>query len=489
MVSSPRSPSPLRAAVVSVSSPRLRTAAGGTAEAAPVDVLTGRASTPRRAFPHAGVQAAGAAAVPQAAARCARVLTWPVVVRDMHRQEHTGTVEDILARVEAVLAEGPEPCSLEVVVGGTTPAYLAGLQDRLPGDRDDLCRISPLAPSVRLDFGDLKRLVEPALARALEEVFGAPVPFVADERSVAGGTLFRARIGLPHAHVDLRFVLADSDVRPYDYVCNSLYVDRRDLHTGRAPPLRTFSDVPLKEVLDDLRRGRFSMDHALAGDSLMRDWKMRTRGFVPNLPSPDATATRGHFEALLPTLIATLREQGAGEGMTLPYATAELVRRARGLAGAGPTDPASRPALALVANAVVSLAVGGIGRASLAPEVELLQRELRRNLDSCTRVAELGGASRYLVEQLQDDAHLQALILWLHAVAAPEGAFDPRVLPARYEVAHVETPGGASLRVYLPELRSYVVLPDRPAIAAGAHDTMPDIQRLVGAPAPEAVRE
>jgi hypothetical protein len=435
------------------------------------------------------------------AARRAEGLAWPVEVRDIHRQQHRGTVEAIEARLEHALATAAEPCTLEVAIGGSLPGYIVGLGDKRPGDRDDLCRIALKAtPELlarhggvlpRLDVEDIKRLVEPALARALEEVFGAEVPFVTDERRVPGGTLFRARIGLPHAHVDLRFLAADSDVRPYDYVCNSLYVDRRDLQAGEAPQLRTFSAAPLEEVLADLRRGRFSMDHGLGGDSLMRDWKMRSRGYVPNLPAPEDVATRRYFEALLPTLLTTLREQGKGEGMSLPYAAAEFVRRARALAGAGPTEPASRPALALVANAVVSLAMQGASGASAdeAEAAQLLQNELRRQLDSCTRVAELGGVARRFVEQLHDDAHLGALTLWLHAVAAPEGDFDPRALPRRYEVTRVDTPGGASLRVFLPELRSYVVVPDSPAIAASAHPVLPDIRRLVAGPAPEAVRE
>ncbi|HET6345480.1 MAG TPA: hypothetical protein VFH51_11150, partial [Myxococcota bacterium] len=428
-------------------------------------------------------------------ARREAVLASEVRVRVPKGGEQWGRADDIITGVEAALARGPRPCMLDVALGGGAVTYLAGREAHF-ADVDDFALVSLQRTEDRLEDGrahvavppltyeEMKSRVGPAVATTLQDMFGAAVSFATFERHTPQGSVFVVRIGMPDAHMDLRFALADSNVLPYDYLCNSLKVARADLRKdGAPPPLGTFGHASVEQVLDDLRLGLFAMDHALL-DGLVRDWKMRVKGFVPKLPAP-GTEAPDYFAALLPGLLASLQEEGQKEGMTLNYAISLMVNRARALVGATATDPTSRPALAMVANAVLSVSQAD----SSVPGVEPVVAELRRNLESCAREAKLDGAARAFLDQLEADAPLQALTLWLHAVALPHSAYDAREVPPRYEVRRVETPGGASLRVYLPELRSYVVLRDQPHAARGAYDALPDIKRVVGMSGAQAVRE
>ncbi|HET6346857.1 MAG TPA: hypothetical protein VFH51_18125, partial [Myxococcota bacterium] len=410
-----------------------------------------------------------APAAPQERARRLEIRDYTIRVRDQHRRESPVRITDLICTLrDLFIAAHPGGTLTATTIGGAAK-YIHGMRATRPSDRDDRLVLHGVAmPST---FEDMRALVVPLLEEALQRLVGAPVPFITFPRYDADGHMMLcARIGLPGAHMDLKFLPHGSPFRDYDYTTAPEVPLPYLLDVDTPLPYLTASSVPAEVQRQNHARGWLDMDHALVGDSVLREWKERVRyGFVPKVPRQDVDPARlAHFEALLPTSLRHLRDEGAAQG-SVGYATCELIKRARGMVlgrvdprvfAVHGDDPASPQALALVAVAILSLHHGRQHEGAPA-----LLAAFRNNVQRYLDASGVQGPARHLMALLRDEPSLEAAVLWLHLLADPDQPFDPNRPPSTYGVGRAETPGGDWLRLWFPELTAYVSAPDRPDAA------------------------
>lgn len=122
----------------------------------------------------------------------------------------------------------------------------------------------------------------------------------------SSSTMLLVKLGHGDDHVDARFVLADERYKPYAFRCNAILFDLFDIASWAIMP-----GVDAQAVLSDIDIGIYTADHRLSDNSIMRAWKVRTRGLVP--------ATEAQDETLFAQLTNMLNDLGEHGGLSVAY--------------------------------------------------------------------------------------------------------------------------------------------------------------------------